>query len=54
MKSIIYTLCCCAALFLLLGCTEKTSQRELSAQEYLANSIKIEAGQPAKDQIQDL
>ncbi len=28
--------------------------KNVSAQEYLANSIKIEAGQPAKGQIQDL
>lgn len=42
-------------LSLLVGCVDnKTSQRALSAQEYLANSIKIEAGQPSKDQIQDL
>jgi hypothetical protein len=43
------------ALSLLVGYTDKkTSQRALSAQEYLANSIKMKAGQPAKDQIQDL
>ena len=28
--------------------------KNVSAQEYLANSIKLEAGQPAKDQIQEL
>jgi hypothetical protein len=31
-----------------------TETRNVSAQEYLANSIKMKAGQPAKDQIQDL
>ena len=56
MKSIKYASVCCAVLALLVaGCVDKkSSQRELSAQEYLANRIKIEAGQPAKDQIQEL
>jgi hypothetical protein len=31
-----------------------TETKKVSAQEYLANSIKMKAGQPAKDQIQDL
>jgi len=64
MKSIKYIICCCAALALLVaGCatTEHVDSsnsmaetKNVSAQEYLANSIKIEAGQPAKGQIQDL
>ncbi len=64
MKPIKHILSCCAALSLLVaGCatTEHADSgnsmaetKNVSAQEYLANSIKLEAGQPAKDQIQEL
>jgi hypothetical protein len=54
MKSIKYIICCFVALSLLVGCTKKTNQSEISAQEYLASRVKLESGQPAVDQIQEL
>jgi hypothetical protein len=53
MKSIRYAMCCFAALALTLS-TSMAEAKDILAQEYLANSIKMEAGQPSKDQIQDL
>jgi len=55
MKSIRYAMCCCAALFLLVaGCAKTEHAFEPSAQEYLASRVKLESGQPAVDQIQEL
>ncbi len=55
MKSIKYIICCFVALSLPATAAFAQEAPNLqSAQEYLANSIKIEAGQPSKDQIQDL
>lgn len=55
MKKIKYVICCFVALSLLVaGCVKTEQAFEPSAQEYLASRVKLESGQPAVDQIQEL
>ncbi|MBW2606433.1 MAG: DUF1254 domain-containing protein [Deltaproteobacteria bacterium] len=55
MKSIRYAMCCCVALALVLTLSTSIAEaKDISAQEYLASRVKLESGQPAVDQIQEL